>query len=257
MSAITASGLGYSVDGVELLRAVSFGVAAGEMVGVIGPNGAGKTTLLQLLSGERQPTTGSVEIGGTDLSDIALSQLALRRSVLPQHHLLQFAFRCLDVVLMGRYPHPGSVDEAREVALEAMRETDTEHLASRRYTTLSGGEQTRVSFARVIAQDTPVVLLDEPTASLDLRHQELVMTTLRGLSDAGAAVVAVLHDINLAARFVDRILLLDDGAVGGIGTPDEVLQPAALRHVYGIDVDVIRHPNDDCPLVVIGSPSTA
>ena len=112
-----------------------------------------------------------------------------------------------------------------------------------------------MSFARVIAQDTPVILLDEPTASLDLRHQELVMTTLRGLADAGAAVVAVLHDINLAARFVDRILLLNDGTVAGIGTPDEVLQPAALREVYGIDVDVVRHPNEDCPLVVIaGSP---
>ena len=255
MKAITASELGYSVDGVQLLHGVSFGVASGQMIGVIGPNGAGKTTLLQLLSGERDPTTGSVEIGGTDLSDIPLDQLALQRSVLPQHHLLQFAFRCLDVVLMGRFPHPGSAEEARAVAFDAMRETDTEHLESRRYTTLSGGEQTRVSFARVIAQDTPVILLDEPTASLDLRHQELVMTTLRGLADAGAAVVAVLHDINLAARFVDRILLLNDGTVAGIGTPDEVLQPAALREVYGIDVDVVRHPNEDCPLVVIaGSP---
>jgi iron complex transport system ATP-binding protein len=137
-----------------------------------------------------------------------------------------------------------------------MRETDTEHLASRRYTTLSGGEQTRVSFARVVAQDTPVILLDEPTASLDLRHQELVMATLRGLADSGAAVVAVLHDINLAARFVDRILLLNGGTVRAMGTPDEVLEPEALREVYGLDVDVVRHPIDGCPLVVVASSTT-
>jgi iron complex transport system ATP-binding protein len=176
--------------------------------------------------------------------------MALRRSVLPQHHLLQFAFRCLDVVLMGRYPHGGSESEAQAVAERTMIETDTAHLADRLYTTLSGGEQTRVSLARVLAQETPLLLLDEPTGSLDLRHQEVVMSTLRGLAEAGVAIVAVLHDVNLAARFSDRIMILNDGSVEAVGKPNEVLRPEVLRSVYGLDVTVIRHPVEDCPLIL-------
>jgi len=250
MRAVIGSGLGYQIGSSVLLHDVDFDLAPGELLGVIGPNGAGKTTLLQLLAGELDPTSGVIEIAGHDIADGSLDEMALRRSVLPQQHLLQFAFRCLDVVLMGRYPHGGSESEARAVAERAMVETDTAHLADRLYTTLSGGEQTRVSFARVLAQETPLLLLDEPTGSLDLRHQEIVMSILRGLAAHGVAIVAVLHDVNLAARFADRIMILNNGSVEAIGTPNEVLRPEVLRSVYGLDVTVIRHPVEDCPLIL-------
>lgn len=250
MSAAAAIGLGYRVGGAALLHDVDLDVAAGEFLGVIGPNGAGKTTLVQLLSGELDPTSGRVEIGGRDLATMTLTELSLLRAVLPQHHVLQFAFRCLDVVMMGRYPHGGSEADARAAADRVMTETDTASLAERLYPTLSGGEQARVSFARVLAQETPLLLLDEPTGSLDLRHQELVMGTLRGLADSGVSIVAVLHDINLAARFVDRIAILDEGQVRAVGTPEEVLRPDVLGAVYGIEVKVVSHPEAGCPLIL-------
>ncbi len=152
--------------------------------------------------------------------------------------------------MMGRYPHDGSEAEDRAVADRIMATTDTTHLAERLYPTLSGGEQTRVSFGRVLAQATPLLLLDEPTGRLDLRHQELVMSTLRKLADAGIAVIAVLHDINLAARFASRIMMLDGGTVRTVGSPNEVLTPEVIGSVYGIDVTVVRHPELDCPLIL-------
>ena len=250
MRACSAVGLGYRIGDNVLLKDVDLDVAAGDFLGVIGPNGAGKTTLLGLLAGELTPTTGRVEIGGREISAATLGELSLSRAVLPQHHLLQFAFRCLDVVMMGRYPHGGSEADARGVADRVMLDTDTAHLADRLYPTLSGGEQTRVSLGRVLAQATPVLLLDEPTGSLDLRHQELVMEMLRGLAASGLAIVAVLHDINLAARFANRIMILEAGSIRAIGAPDDVLRPDVLRSVYGIDVSVVRHPEADCPLIL-------
>jgi len=250
MSICEAVGLGYEIGGTTLLRGIDVAVAPGDLLGIIGPNGAGKTTLLELLAGELTPTSGRVEVDGRDIAESTLGELSLARAVLPQRHLLQFAFRCLDVVMMGRYPHEGSEAKDREVTERVMVETDITHLADRLYPTLSGGEQTRVSFGRVLAQDTPLLLLDEPTGSLDLRHQELVMGTLRSLAVSGVAVVAVLHDINLAARFASRIMILDDGAVRAIGTPSEVLRPDLLASVYGIDVTVVRHPEVDCPLIL-------
>lgn len=250
MIACAAVGLGYRIGETTLLRDVDLDVASGDLLVIIGPNGAGKTTLLELLAGELIPTSGRVEIDGREIAASTLGELSLRRSVLPQHHLLQFAFRCLDVVMMGRYPHGGSEAEARAVADDVMVETDTAHLADRLYPTLSGGEQTRVSFGRVLAQATPLVLLDEPTGSLDLRHQELVMGTLRGLAENGAAIITVLQDINLAARFANRVMILDGGSVRAIGAPDEVLRADLLGSVYGIDVTVVRHPAADCPLIL-------
>lgn len=243
-------GVGYRLRDSVLLDDVGFDVRAGELLGVVGPNGAGKSTLLQLLAGDLHPSAGVIEIGGRDVAGLSLEELARARSVLPQHHLLRFAFRCLDVVMMGRHPHGGSEADAVRMAEEAMETTDTASLAHRLYPTLSGGEQTRVSMARVFAQETPLVLLDEPTASLDLRHQHLVMAALRGLVDAGASVVAVLHDINLAARFADRALILDRGSVRAVGTPEAVFRSDILGSVYGMAVDVVPHPGADYPLIL-------
>jgi iron complex transport system ATP-binding protein len=248
---LTAEGLSLRVAGATLVDDVTLAVSGGELVGVTGPNGAGKTSLLRVLAGEVAPSAGRVTLGGVPLASMRPLELAGRRALLPQHTLLQFAFRALDVVLMGRYPHRhSSVEEDMSVARLAMEETDTSHLAARLYPTLSGGEQTRVSFARVLAQETPVVMLDEPTVSLDLRHQELVMGVLRSLAGEGAAIVSVLHDLNLAARYADRVALMDRGRLAALAPTREVLRADLLSEVYRYPVAVVAHPFLDCPLVL-------
>lgn len=245
---VAGRGLGFQIDGRWLLAGVDVAAAPGELLGILGPNGAGKTTLLRLLSGEWMPTAGTVDMLGRPLATMTSIERARVRAVLPQHTVLTFAFRCLDVVLMGRYAVTSGDDTA--VARRSMAATDSEHLADRSYPTLSGGEQTRVNLARVLAQETPVLFLDEPTASLDLRHQELVMHTLRGMADRGAIVVAVLHDLNIAARFADRVALLAEGRVHAIGTPAEVLTGSTIEAVYGQPVTVVPHPVLGSPLIL-------
>ncbi len=243
-------GLTMVIDGSVLVDGVDLAVMPGEVLAVLGPNGAGKSTLLRMLAGEQDPTSGEVLIDGRPISTFRPARLALRRAVLPQHTMLQFAFRALDVVMMGRYPHRESTAEHDQaVAIRAMDETDTGHLAVRTYPTLSGGEQTRVALARVLAQESPIVMLDEPTGSLDLRHQELVMATLRALASEGAAVLAVLHDLNLAARYADRVALMSRGTLRATAPTSEVMRPALLSEVYAHPVGVMPHPYFDCPFV--------
>ena len=245
---IVAEGLGFSVEDGDLVDGVDLAVDTGTLLGVVGPNGAGKTTLVRLLAGELPPSRGRVRVGGVDPREVDPRSLARIRAVLPQQTILHFAFRCLDVVMMGRHPHGD--EDAAERALEAMAATDTTRFAARIYPTLSGGEQTRVSLARVLAQDTPVLFLDEPTGSLDLSHQELVMTTLRGLAAEGSVVVAVLHDLNLATRYADRVLLMDGGRVVGDGSPAPVLTSGAIDAVYGVAVEIVAHPTLGYPVIL-------
>ncbi len=251
MKRLEADGVSYDADGARLVDGVSLVAEPGAVVGLVGPNAAGKTTLLRLLAGDLTPSAGEVRIDGRPLGGPA--ELARRRAVLAQEHLLQFAFTVLDVVLMGRYPHRGTAaagdDEA--VARRAMARTDVAGLAARRYPTLSGGEKTRASLARVLAQEAPIVLLDEPTSSLDVRHQELVMQVLEGLAAAGGIVLVALHDLNLAARYTDRLALLHDGRLAAAGPTRDVLDADLLSAVYGHPVTVIPHPHRDCPLVLV------
>jgi iron complex transport system ATP-binding protein len=248
---IEARRAGYRVEDAVLVDGVDLEIRSGEVVGIVGPNGAGKTTLLRLLAGDLDPSAGAVLLDGAPVGDFRASDLALRRAVLPQQTVLQFAFRVLDVVMMGRFPHREATPPEDRAAVEsAMEAADVSVLAERMYPTLSGGEQSRVSFARVLAQATPVVLLDEPSASLDVRHQELVMSVLRGLAGRGAAVAAVLHDLNLAARHADRIGLMHHGRMVEVGPTASVLRSDLLSEVYGHPVEVVRHPRLDCPLVL-------
>jgi iron complex transport system ATP-binding protein len=248
-------GVGYRVGDSALVADVDLEVRIGDVVAVVGPNGAGKTTLLALMAGDLAPTSGAIRVAGLDATDDA--GLARERAVLPQHHLLQFAFRCLEVVMLGRHPHPTGEVEDRVVVERVMGETDTRHLMDRVFPTLSGGEQTRVSFARILAQETPLILLDEPTSSLDLRHQELVMSTLHGLANEGGAVVAVLHDLNLAARYASRVVLMDRGRIRAVGSPAEVLTEEILSDVYRTPVRVIPHPDLGSPLILPAGGGTA
>lgn len=253
-SVVEAFDVTFRIGRATLLDGVSLGVAAGEVTALVGPNGAGKSTLLRVLAGDIAPTAGSVLLDGRPIKEYRAAELALRRAVMPQQTLLQFAFPARDVVAMGRGPHiragRGSRAQDEQVVESVMEQTDTVSLAERAFPTLSGGEQQRVSFARVLAQATPVLLLDEPTASLDIRHQEMVMAIARSAAEAGAAVVVVLHDLNLAAGGADRIAVLSRGQLTAYDTPWSVLTEELLSEVFAHPIAVLPHPVRGCPMVV-------
>lgn len=241
--ALRATDVTIRIGEATLLDGVSLDVAAGELVALVGPNGAGKSTLLQALAGDSTPSAGSVTVDGVAVSGIKPKLLARQRAVMLQQQALAFGFQVHEYVAMGRAPWHGTDGEERdrEVIAEAMRRTDISHLASRTFQTLSGGEQARASFSRVLAQETAVLLLDEPTAALDIRHQEQLLMLARAAADAGAAVVVVLHDLSLAAAWSDRICVLAQGRLRAQGAPREVLRADLLGEVYEHPVDVIEH----------------
>jgi iron complex transport system ATP-binding protein len=234
--------VGVVLDGRPVLEGVTLEVRSGEVLALVGPNGAGKSTLLAVLSGERVPDSGSALLEGTPIAGYSPLELARRRAVLTQDNSLSFPFRVREVLEMGRSPWartPQLEGDDRALADAASR-ADIAHLLDRRFTELSGGERARVSLARVLAQDTGIVLLDEPTAALDLRHQEDVLEIARELAAAGRAVVIVLHDLSLAGAVADRVALLADGRLAAVGTPKQVLTARTVSQVYGLDVEVIE-----------------
>jgi iron complex transport system ATP-binding protein len=242
VSTITAKDVAVELDGRRVLDGVSLEVRPGEVLGLVGPNGAGKSTLLSVLSGERHPTSGHVVLDERELSRYTPLELARRRAVLTQENTLSFPFRVLDVVRMGRSPWTRTAEIAQDTRAvsDAAARADVTHLAARRFTELSGGERARVSLARVLAQETEFVFLDEPTAALDLRHQEDVRRIVRDLADAGRAVVVVVHDLSLAGAFADRMALLGGGRLVAVGTPAEVLTADLISDVYELPVDVVE-----------------
>lgn len=243
-AALTADGIGFRTGGRWLLRGVDLRLVAGRVLAVIGPNGAGKSTLLSLLAGDVPPSEGVITLGGLDVRHAHPVDLARRRAVLPQRPTLSFPFTAAEVVAMGRAPWAGTEreDEDEDAVAEAVGATDLVRLADRHYPTLSGGEQAGTSFARVLAQRAGVLLLDEPTAALDLRHQEQLMRLAAERAAAGQAVLVVLHDIQLAAAYADEIAVLADGRLVAVGPPADILTEPLLERVYGLPVDVVRHP---------------
>ncbi|SFR92054.1 iron complex transport system ATP-binding protein [Agromyces sp. CF514] len=249
---LVAEHVSVTIDRAHLLTDVSFAAIPGRVHSLLGPNGAGKSTLLSVLAGDRAPSSGRVVLRDRPLADWPLRDLARTRAVLTQEHSVTFAFRSREIVEMGRHPWartPAEVDDEREIE-RAMAVTDVSHLADRPVANLSGGEKARVALARVLAQRSPVLLLDEPTAALDLRHQEDVLRLARAQAAAGDAVVVVLHDLNLAAAYSDEITLLERGRVVAHGTPADVLTAERIEAVYGQPVDVIEHPRTGVPLVL-------
>ncbi|MCS4277364.1 iron complex transport system ATP-binding protein [Mycetocola sp. BIGb0189] len=251
MSDLMAEGVSLSFSGKPVLQDVSLRVLPGELHALIGPNGAGKSTLLAMLSGDRTPASGAVLLDGKNLGEWRPKELARERAVLTQDNTVTFPFTAAQIVEMGRAPWqrtPAEAEDERAIA-EAVAQTDVAHLMDRTIPHLSGGERARVALARVLAQRAPIVLLDEPTAALDLRHQEDVLRIARDRARAGDAVVVVLHDLNLAAAYADRITLLSRGRIAASGTPSEVLTTARVEEVYGQRVEIIERP-DRPPLIV-------
>lgn len=244
--ALTAAGLSFAAGDRLLVNGVGMSLTPGRLVGLIGPNGAGKSTLLRLVNGLLAPSAGYVRLDAQNLQQLTPEHVARQVARVPQTPAANLDFTVLEMVMMGRYVHsPGWQETAADLAasLEALGLTRTVHLAERLYSTLSGGERQRVMVARALAQQPKVLLLDEATANLDLRHQIEVLEVVRDLTVRwGIAAMAAIHDLTLAARYCDELLLLHEGCAVAAGTPDEVLTPERLGRVYGVDALVERHP---------------
>jgi iron complex transport system ATP-binding protein len=238
-----------------VVRGVSLSVPPGGIVGILGPNGSGKTTLLRMLAGTRRPQRGSVTLDGAALTGFSRAALARRMAVVPQETQLAFDYTVAEVAMMGRYPHLGAFEIEGPADLSVIEETlastGTLPLRDRLFATLSGGEKQRVVIAAALAQihrddgaTTGYLLLDEPTASLDLGYQLEVAALLTRLHDERrVAIVISTHDLGLAGTLCEQLLLVRDGAVVASGATDDVLTPANIRAVYGVDAEVIRHPS--------------
>jgi iron complex transport system ATP-binding protein len=255
MSNLTIEHLTAAYDRTLVLRDVSLVAQAGQVLGLIGPNGAGKSTLLRAISGALAPAEGGVRLGDLDLRRISAAERARHVAVVPQVAHLPESFSVAEVVLMGRAPHlprfGGESARDREIARQAMLRTATWALADRWIGQLSGGERQRVLIARALAQEPRLLLLDEATAHLDLKHQTATLELARRLARGGLTVIAALHDLNLAALYADRLALLHQGALLACDTPERVLTPDCLRRAYDVDVLVGAHPLYGTPLVAL------
>ena len=235
---LTAQDVGVMLSGRKVLDGISLSLSSGHLVALVGPNGAGKTTLLRALAG-LVPSTGSIEIGGDRLSALPLRERARRFGYLPQGHVVHWPLPARDVVALGRYPH-GATDPARlsavdkQAVMRAMQATNVVEFAERPVTQLSGGERSRVALARVLAVEAPVVLADEPTASLDPRYQIDVMINLRNAADRGVLVLVVTHDLGLAARFANTVIVLSGGRLAAQGKPAQALSDQIMADVFRI-----------------------
>ena len=251
-AAIAARHVTYRVGSTTILDDVSIEVAYGRLLALVGPNGAGKSSLLRVLTGDAHPAPGEVLMDGAPMRALSPRELSRRRAVLPQEDQVAFAFTAREVIEMGRSPWIGTdrADLDIDVMSRAIQRADVGHLLDREVPSLSGGERARVSLARVLAQDTAVVMLDEPTAALDLRHQEDVLGTARDLARDGRAVVVVLHDLSLAAAYADDVAMVDRGTVAAHGSPQTVLTQDRVAEIYGTRVRVVADPDTGRPLIL-------
>jgi len=238
--------VGLVMDGRAIVKTVSLDVFPREVLALVGPNGAGKSSILSLLAGDVHATSGTALLGERDVTKYRPDEASRLRSVLMQANQVSFPFSVWEIVEMGRAPwaRTPQISEDDEAIEEALHLADVGHLSERRFNQLSGGERARVSLARVLAQRTPLVLLDEPTAALDLKHQESVMGTIRGLADQGRGVVVVVHDLSVAAGYADRVAMVVEGRLAATGSPEEVIVADRVSDVYGVDVDIeqVGHP---------------
>jgi iron complex transport system ATP-binding protein len=254
---LSARNIVLSLSGIPLLGDIDMDVHPGQITTVLGPNGAGKTSLLRILVGELAADAGTVSLNGKELTEWSPVQRARTLAVLPQHSLLNFPFTATEVVMLGRTPHSTGLAHDREIVAQALQAVDGDYLAGRIYTQLSGGEKQRVHLARVLAQiwePSPdgerYLVLDEPTSSFDLAHQQLTLEVVRSLATKGVGILMVIHDLNLAARCADQMLLMQCGKIVISGTPQEVLRPDTITRVFQVEATIGTHPVSGTPLVI-------
>ncbi len=244
--ALSAQHLSYEIEAKTLLDGVSLHADRGQLVGLIGPNGAGKSTLLRAISGILRYRGGAVRLEGTDLRSLSSKDVAAGLALVPQIAPYTHGFTAIELVLMGRYPHLRRFQiegqEDNRIARDAMRLMEVEQFADRTLDTLSGGERQRVFVARALAQQPRILLLDEPTSNLDVLHQLKVFDLVRQLVDDGLTAVVAIHDLNMAARYCDRLMLMRGGRVLAEGTPEEVLSPETIESAFGVKSAVYRDP---------------
>jgi iron complex transport system ATP-binding protein len=241
-----------------VLQGVSLEVRKGQFVGIIGPNGCGKTTLLRVVAGVLRPSAGQVLLEGVEMRRIPRRKLARTMACLAQDMGLDLSFTVRDVVQMGRWPHLGTIGREsqhdREVVERAMESADVLHMADKVITETSGGERRRAFIAMCLAQEPRLFLLDEPTTHLDIGHQLSILDLIRSLNQRdGMTVVAVFHDLNLAAEYCDQLLILNQGREEAFGTPEQVLTPETIQRVYGAGVSVEQNPVSHRPHVVLSA----
>lgn len=251
-TALSMQGVSYQVGKHQILHDVSLDLHYGQVLALVGPNGAGKSTALGLFAGDMPPTRGKVYLDDQPLEDWGAQDLAQIRAVLLQANQVAFSFTAQDVIDMGRAPWIGTAqaDEDSAAIASAIASTDVAHLLHRTFPTLSGGEKARVSMARILAQQTRIVMLDEPTAALDLRHQEDVLRIARDIAAQGRAVIVVLHDLSVAAAYADTVAMLHHGRLAASGPPHEVLTAARVEEIYGTTVRIIADPDTGRPVVL-------
>ena len=256
---LEARNITVRINGSTLLDNVSNIVHPGEVLAILGANGAGKTTLVKTLAGDIKPDSGQILMGDRPLDQWPRRAQAQVRAILPQSSTLNFPFTVLEVVLMGRTPHLRGIEQAEDyqIARDALELTETLELQNRAYTTLSGGERQRVQLSRVLAQiwtspekSNRYLLMDEPLNNLDLAHQHDTLRIAHSFAEQGVVVVIVLHDLNLAAQYADRVIILKRGKLLAMGAPCDVLTSETIRAAFDIEVGVIDHPYMDCPLIV-------
>ncbi|MDA2979555.1 MAG: ATP-binding cassette domain-containing protein [Actinomycetota bacterium] len=251
LSSVVVAGLCVSLGDQNALTDINISVESGDFLAIVGPNGSGKSTLLKTIAGDLAPTSGSVAIDGLAIQDLDAAAAASMRSYLPQAHVSNIPFDVRTVVGFGAFISDG-IDASSEQVSIAMRRVGIDGLSNRSFSALSGGEQRRVTIARVLCQAASVMLLDEPTDSLDLGHADAVMAIAAEEAANGRVVLSTSHNLNVAARHATRMLLLDNGRIARMGAPTEVLDAELLSHVYGTTVRIIKDETTGSPIVLSG-----
>ena len=255
---ITVTGIKFSYNDSEwVLKDISLSLGKGEILSIIGPNGSGKSTLLKLLAGIERPQAGSIAIKNKPIGRMARRQLAKILGYLPQNVTSEFDYTAEEIVALGRFPHLKGIGflDSRDIQVvnRSLEAADLLSLRNRPLSKISGGERQRVFLASVLAQEPEMLLLDEPTASLDIHHQARFYSLLRGLAKTGLGIMVVTHDINLATVFTGRLLVLKEGCIFADGTPQEVVKKEVLHSVYGDSLCIGKHPRGGLPMVFPGN----
>ena len=243
--------VGFSYASVPVLNGICIELTASEMLGIVGPNGAGKSTLIRCIDRILKPQRGSILLDGQDIKEMHLMELARKIGYIPQSASQVFPATVFDTVLMGRRPHLGwrSSEKDTEMVLETLQLLNIEEFAMRDINELSGGQQQKVFIARALTQEPEILLLDEPTSNLDIRHQLEVMDIIKNIvRERGISAIMAIHDLNLASRYADRIVMMNSGKIFAAGNPTSVLTPENIKHVYGVEVKVNNH--DERPYIV-------